>query len=180
MPDDEQHTATRTLIKKALTILKDQEESGTRTINGAIYMGEFPPLPDIPEEHHGKACSLMFLGAWGDDEAAQSLMSEFVDREVVFGKAPAPMPFGVLHSLLAGMFLNFPPFAPYWKGAMLNEIPTDKSVDDFCETWSNERKPYMGASLVGLELGIGKQGREHAERDQRGVEGPLRAAQAPP
>lgn len=164
MADDAKYTATRALVKKAQVLVEKQEKEGKRTYTGGIYFGMFPPLPEIPEDKHGKPCSLMFCGAFGADEATQALMDEFVDRPILFGAPPSPMPFGVFNQILAGMFLNFPPFAPYWKMVPCREFPPLEKVDDFADLWSSEQKPFMGPSVTGYEFSGGSEGQAHAKK----------------
>jgi hypothetical protein len=155
MADDANYTSTRNLIKKARDMVLEQNESpDSRKLTGCIFMGNIPPDPSIPAELHGSPATLAFCGAWGDDQEAKDMINQFVDRDIVFGKPPAPMPFGIFNQLLTGLFMNFPPFASYFKGAMVRELP-DEAFDKFCDLWSTH-EPCFGGSMVGLEFYGGK------------------------
>jgi FAD/FMN-containing dehydrogenase len=157
MVDDANYTSTRRLIRKARDmVLKQNESPDSRKLTGCIFMGNVPPDPSIATELHGSPATLAFCGAWGDDQDAKDMIGQFVDRDIVFGKPPAPMPFGVFNQLLTGMFLNFPPLANYFKGAMVHELPDD-AFEKFCDLWSTH-DPCFGGSMVGLEFYGGKSG----------------------
>jgi hypothetical protein len=155
MLDDANYTSTRKLIKKARDMVLEQDESpDSRKLTGGIFMGNIPPDPSIPAELHGSPVTLACCGAWGDDQEAKDMIYQFVDRDIVFGKPPAAMPFGIFNQLLTGLYLNFPPYASYFKSAMVHELP-DGDFDKFCDLWSTH-DPCFGGSIVGIEFVGGK------------------------
>lgn len=159
MLDDDNYTETRCLVKKARDIVLEQEAAGKRTFTGSLFLGNVPPDPNVPEQHHGAPCTLAFIGAFGDDEEeATKLLQPFCNREIVLGRAPAPMPFNMFNQTMADMFLNFPPLANYWKGSMMHELP-DALVEQFCDLWVGH-DPEFGGSMVGFEFMGGKAGRD--------------------
>lgn len=107
MLDDDNYTETRCLVKKARDIVLEQEAAGKRTFTGSLFLGNVPPDPNVPEQHHGAPCTLAFIGAFGDDEEeATKLLQPFCNQEIVLGRAPAPMPFNMFNQTMADMFLN--------------------------------------------------------------------------
>lgn len=170
MEDDEEYTNTKKLSLKARDIVESEEKNGTRTLIGGIYMANFPPHPSIPEHLHGKPCSLCLISIFGDDDKAKDMAHLFADRPIMFGKPPSSMPFNVFNQILSGMFLEFPPFVPYWKAAMLKTVPSDAHMEEFAEGWTAGKKPYMGPSLVGFEFQGGRKGAEHGALINKGNE----------
>jgi len=164
--DDAQYSQTRVLAKKCNSIMVEQEEADDRHLFGAVFFTNLPPDPSIPEELHGMPCTLMFVGVWGTDQAALALANEFIDRDIIFGKAPAPMPFGIFNQILSGMFLLFPPFSTYWKSQMLGGV-TDEKIDEFADKWA-PHEPLFNASLVGFEFTGGKTGKRHGKTINEG------------
>lgn len=162
MLDDDSYTGTGKLIRLLREIAEEQEsDSGTRTLFGGIYCMSVPPEEFIPEEHHGKPCTGVLIASWGEDKAALGLVSQFVDREIVFGQPPAPMPFNIFNQLLSGPFLAFPPLAVYWKGAFTDSLQDDR-IDNMLQLWSTH-EPWLNASFVGIEFQGGVAGIRHAE-----------------
>lgn len=163
MIDDDNYTGTRKLIRLARAITEKQEDdSVTRTFFGGIYCMNAPPEEFIPEEDHGKPCTGVWVASWGEDKAALDLVSQFVDREIVIGKPPAPMPFTIFNLLMSGPFLVFPPFAAYWKGAFTDSLPDDR-IDRTIDLWT-AHEPWLNGSVVGVDFQCGVAGIKHAEK----------------
>lgn len=162
MLDDEQYSATSKLMRLGRDLLLEQEKSGDRKFFGGIYMMNVPPEGFIPEEYHGKPCTCAWVASWGTDEAAQQMVDQFVDRAIVFGKPPAPIPFPIFNLLMSGPFLAFPPLATYWKGAFTVTLPDDR-IDKMVNLWSTH-EPWLNASIAGVDFMGGKAGMEHAKK----------------
>jgi hypothetical protein len=167
MLDDERYSSTRALIRLARDMVLEQDAAGNRKLTGLLLMGNVPPDPSVPENLHGKPCTLAVCGAWGDDEDAARMVNYFVDRELIFGGPPSPMPFNVFNQILAGLYLNFPPFASYFKAPLTNELP-DATLDKFADAWMGHDPDVFGASLVGAVFTGGKAGKEHGDAITKG------------
>lgn len=166
MEDDANYTATRKLMKLARDMVLEQDAAGNRKLTGSIFPANLPPEPFLPEELHGKPCTLMFAGVFGTDDEAQAMINLFCDRPVIMGKPPAPMPFTVFNQCLSGMMLTFPPFGHYWKGSLVNEFPDDM-LDEFVDKWS-QHEPIFNGSLVGLDFYGGKGAVEYGSQINEG------------
>jgi FAD binding domain len=164
MLDDDRYTNTRALMRlgRDIVLQQEKESSQQRTLVGGMYMMTVPPEATIPVEYHNKPCTGVWMGAWGDSADSQALVNQFVNRQIVLGKPPAPMPFSIFNHLLCGPFLASPPMATYWKGAFVKELPNE-TLDALCDEWCGH-EPWLNASIVGLDLIGGRRGQEHAKK----------------
>jgi len=162
MLDDDQYTGARKLMRHGRDIMEREEANDCRKFVGGVYFMNLPPDPSVPAELHGKPVTACWIGVWGTDDEAMELCRTFQDREIVYGKPPAVMPFHIWNSLMCGPFLAFPPFDTYWKGGFLETLP-DELIDEYASEYSTH-EPWLNAALVGIDFQGGKAGAEHGRK----------------
>jgi FAD/FMN-containing dehydrogenase len=90
-----------------------------------IFLGfhQGPPVPFLPEEHHGKPV-VVVVGCWtGPHDEGERQWQQFLDVAPVAGSFVGPLPYPVLNTL-------FDPMLPkglqaYWKAEFLPELSDD-------------------------------------------------------
>eukprot|EP00567_Pseudictyota_dubia_P006457 CAMPEP_0197441264 /NCGR_PEP_ID=MMETSP1175-20131217/7575_1 /TAXON_ID=1003142 /ORGANISM="Triceratium dubium, Strain CCMP147" /LENGTH=495 /DNA_ID=CAMNT_0042971511 /DNA_START=104 /DNA_END=1591 /DNA_ORIENTATION=+ len=166
MLDDENYTKTREYVKLCRDLVLEQEKNGSRKLFGGVYMTNLPPEESIPEQMHGQPCTLFNMACWGTEDEAKDLMSKLSDGDIIFGKAPGPMPFNVFNQIMGGVFLKFPPFGTYWKAPMTTTL-ANEDIDKYCDKYVHH-EPWLNGGFAGFEFQGGEQGRLHGNKINEG------------
>lgn len=90
-----------------------------------IFLGyhQGPPVPFLPEEHHGKPVVVVVGGWTGPHDEGERQWQQFLDVAPVAGSFVGPLPYPILNTL-------FDPLLPkglqaYWKAEFLPELSDD-------------------------------------------------------